>query len=81
MFRTPVKRLRALIELADDLLGDSFDDAPTLDTQLHVDHPHRAPLRWQRERRPGTVPPAPAHCLSPIRPARVPGEATRPVTR
>jgi hypothetical protein len=29
-------------------------------------HPHRHPLRWERQRRPGSVPHPPAHCISPI---------------
>src|ERR1700690_2138321 len=29
-------------------------------------HPHRRPLRWERERRPGSVPHPPMHCLSPV---------------
>jgi hypothetical protein len=30
-------------------------------------HPERAPLRFQYARRPGTVPPRPAVCISPVR--------------
>jgi hypothetical protein len=30
-------------------------------------HPHRRELRWERKRRPGSLPPRPAHCISPVR--------------
>lgn len=43
----------------DDVLGD-----PRL---LENDHPHRIPLRWNYERRGGSVPPRAAHCISPVR--------------
>ncbi|MGO9954626.1 MAG: hypothetical protein ACLP50_01360 [Solirubrobacteraceae bacterium] len=58
MFQASVRRLKALLSLADDLLGDPEPVAR---------HPHRRPLRLEHERRPGTVPPPPAHCLSPVR--------------
>jgi hypothetical protein len=29
-------------------------------------HPHRRELRWERARRPGTLPRPPAHCISPV---------------
>jgi hypothetical protein len=71
MFRPTLQRFRAWVELADDLLGDAPEaDSPAL-AQLHIQsHPHRRPLRWERSRRPGSVAPAPASCLSPVRPAR-----------
>jgi hypothetical protein len=81
MFRTSVKRLRAILELADDVLGDPADDASAHDTELHIGHPHRTTLRWQRARRPGSVPPAPAHCLSPVRAGRAVSEPGSPVGR
>jgi hypothetical protein len=81
MFRTSVKRLRVLLELADDVLGDPADDATAHDIELHIAHPHRTPLRWQRDRRPGTVRPAPAHCLSPVRAGRAAAEVDSRVGR
>jgi len=66
MFRTSLQRVRVWLEVFDDVLGDAHDAAPAADAQLHS-HPHRTPLRWQRARRPGSVPASPAHCLSPVR--------------
>jgi len=62
MFQSSAKRLRALLSLADDILGDP---AP----ELEVPHPHRRPLRFEHRRRPGSVPAPPARCISPVRPA------------
>jgi hypothetical protein len=68
MFRSTLTRLRAVLELADDLLGDPYDEPQPPTAQLHTAaHPHRRPLRWERSRRPGSVPAKPAHCLSPVR--------------
>ena len=69
----------------DELLAADYDfdvaaepsgcDAP-LPVDRHREHPHRTPLRSARERRPGRVPTAPAHCISPIRATgRTPGSA------
>ena len=72
MFQSSVKRLKALLSLADDLLGDP-EPAP-------APHPHRRPARVRIERRTGSVPARPAHCLCPVRPA--PRDGDRPyVTR
>jgi hypothetical protein len=60
MFQSSGKRLRAWLSLVDDVLGDPPVDVP---------HPHRRPLRLERERRPGSVPARPAHCVSPLRTA------------
>ena len=61
MFQASRKRVRALRTLVDDVLGDpEMPAAP---------HPHRRPVRIDRERRAGSVASAPAHCLSPV-PAR-----------
>jgi hypothetical protein len=70
MFRSSANRLRAWWAFAEDLLGD-----PPADAHLEPweTHPHRRPLRWQRERRAGSVPAAPAHCLCPIRRAPTAG--------
>lgn len=85
MFRPSLERLQAWIELADDVLGDPSADAQPPAAQLHTGeparprgtHPHRRALRWQRARRPGTVPAAPAHCLSPVRASGQRGAAER----
>jgi len=70
MFYSSANRLRAWWELVEDLLEDFLGDPPA-DAQSDLEpwetHPHRRPLRWQRERRGGSVPAAPAHCLCPIR--------------
>lgn len=58
MFHSSAKRLRALLSLADDILGDPEPETP---------HPHRRPVRIERKRRPGSVAAPPAHCLSPVR--------------
>ena len=58
MFQASVNRFRALLTLVDDVLGDPEPPA--------APHPHRRPVRIQRERRPGTVAPRPTHCLSPV---------------
>jgi hypothetical protein len=62
MFRKHSERLQRLLSLLDDVLGDAPEEAPP--------HPHRRVLAWQPARRGGSVAPRPAHCLSPIRPAR-----------
>jgi hypothetical protein len=66
MFHSSAKRLRALLTLTDDLLGDPPTPAP---------HPHRRTVNIERERRPGSVSPRAMRCLSPVRPA--PGDASR----
>ncbi|HEY6525705.1 MAG TPA: hypothetical protein VIY10_18120 [Solirubrobacteraceae bacterium] len=58
MFQASVKRFRALVTLFDDVLGDPEPPAAL--------HPHRRPVRIQRERRSGTVAPRPTHCLCPV---------------
>ena len=69
MFQSSTKRLRAWMDVVDDMLvGDPPADAP-LEVPLWAAHPHRRPVRWQRGRRAGSVPVAPAHCLCPVRPA------------
>jgi hypothetical protein len=45
-----------------------FDGEPaSFDRSSYAGHPHRRALRWERRRRPGTVPARPAHCISPVR--------------
>jgi hypothetical protein len=82
MFQSSTKRLRAWLDVVDDMLaGDPPADAH-LEEPLWVTHPHRRPVRWQRARRAGSVPAAPAHCLCPVRPAPGVNEVTeRPSTR
>lgn len=62
MFQSSAKRLRTWLRFAEDVLGDPPVQVPP--------HPHRRPLRWERERRAGSVAPRPAHCLSSVRPVR-----------
>jgi hypothetical protein len=59
MFQSSKMRVRAWLDRFDDVLGDPPEVAPL--------HPHRVPLRWDRARRPGSVPSRPAHCISPVR--------------
>jgi hypothetical protein len=74
MFRTAkfLTWLERIDEALDDVLGDPLIAEPP--------HPHRIPLRWSYERRRGSLPPRPAHCLSPVRGgggARQPDHAAR----
>jgi hypothetical protein len=62
MFQSSSKRLRAWLRWTEDILGDPPEDVQP--------HPHRRELRWDRERRGGSVPARPAHCISPVRPAK-----------
>jgi hypothetical protein len=59
MFQRSSERLYRLLSLLDDVLGDPIEEA--------APHPHRRALRWERERRPGSVAARPAHCISPVR--------------
>lgn len=74
MFQSSAKRLRALLSLAEDVLGDpgpllGYREPPLGDPEPQAPHPHRRPLRFEHQRRPGSVAPPPAHCISPVRPA------------
>jgi hypothetical protein len=69
MFQSAANLLRTCRLLADDLLGDPMDPPPVREETAH---PHRRHLRWERERRPGTIPPPPMRCLSPLRAASSP---------
>ena len=66
------KRLRAWMsrfeDVLDDVLGDPPVDARHASTNRSTwsAHPHRKPLRPHRRRRPGSVAPAPAVCISPV---------------
>jgi hypothetical protein len=66
MFLASANRLRTWLRWAEDVLGDSPDDAHG-DHDDYLSHPHRRPLRWERERRAGTVAAHPAYCISPVR--------------
>ncbi|HLI59810.1 MAG TPA: hypothetical protein VKV21_09125 [Solirubrobacteraceae bacterium] len=66
MFQASKKRLQRLLDVVDDMLvgapEEAFEDA--------APHPHTRRVMLRVERRAGTVPLRPAHCLSPIeRPA------------
>jgi hypothetical protein len=70
MFQSSKKRLRAWLEVVDEMLvGDPPVDAHA-EPPLWATHPHRRPVRPQRVRRAGSAPAAPAHCLCPVRPVR-----------
>jgi len=68
MFQSSSNRLRAWLSRAEDILGDSPEDAHDL-LDDPFSHPHRRPLRWERTRRAGAVAPRPAQCISPVRAA------------
>jgi hypothetical protein len=68
MFQSSKKRLRAWLDVVDDMLVDDPPADAHLEAPVWATHPHRRPLRWQRARRAGSVPAAPAHCLCPVRP-------------
>jgi hypothetical protein len=59
MFQRSRRPFRALLNLIDEMLSDAASEA--------APHPHRRPLRWQPARRPGSVAPRPAQCISPVR--------------
>lgn len=63
MFQLTPERLNRLLTLLDDVLGDPIDEAQP--------HPHRQPLSWHPIRRPGTIAPRAAACLSPVRSRRL----------
>jgi hypothetical protein len=51
---------------ADAQLGEADAELGGLAADRARSHPHRRALRWDRERRPGSVPHPPAHCISPV---------------
>jgi hypothetical protein len=69
MFRSTARNLRTWwTDFSDDILGADLPATPYDDAlDYHLNHPHRQPLSRSRPRREGTVPPRPAHCLSPVR--------------
>lgn len=72
MFQGSVNRFRAFMAHVDDMLVGTDGDA---DVQADAGaapaatapHPHRRPVRINRVRRDGAVPPRPALCLCPVR--------------
>ncbi len=69
MFQSSKTRLRTWMARLDDILADHPDELRA-DDAGYLHHPHRTPLRWQRERRLGSVAQRPAHCITPVRAAR-----------
>jgi hypothetical protein len=74
MFQSSTERLRAWLAAVDTaLLGAprelaGCEPAPCeLEPEPWATHPHRRLLRWERERRAGSVPHPPAYCLCPVR--------------
>jgi hypothetical protein len=66
MFLATKKRLQHLLDVVDDMLVG----APEEDIEVAASHPHARTVQLRIERRPGSVGPRSAHCLSPIqRPA------------
>jgi len=75
MFQSSLKRVRLWVERT---LAPIEHPPETANAQLiaadeqsaapPARHPHRRELRWERDRRPGSIPPPPAHCISPVRP-------------
>ena len=61
MFQASKKRLQRLLDVVDDMLVG----APEEDMEIAA-HPHARTVQLRIERRPGMVPPRPAHCLSPL---------------
>jgi len=72
MFQRRLRPFRAVLSLVDDMLGDDFAEAAD-----EAPHPYRRSLRWQRVRRPGSVPSRAAHCISPVRATASPRERER----
>jgi hypothetical protein len=79
MFHSSATRLRAWLRWTEDILGDPPDGAQRDEYDVHR-HPHRRPLRWQRDRRPGAVAAPAAHCISPVR-QRAEAERREPAGR
>lgn len=72
--RPPIRQLTdSLLEVADAALRPEAGAScgPADGAEVHRTHPHRAPLRIERVRRRGAVPPRAQHCLTPV--TRAPG--------
>jgi hypothetical protein len=68
MFRASTHRLRSWLSAATaDILGGDLE-ADETEIEYFRGHPHRRELRFETRRRPGAVPPRPAHCIFPVRP-------------
>ncbi len=63
MFQATKKRLQLLLDVVDDMLVG----APEEDMEIAAPHPHARTVQLRIERRPGSVMPREAHCLSPVR--------------
>jgi hypothetical protein len=63
MFQASRQRLQRLLDVVDDMLVG----APEEDSEMAAPHPHERTVQLRIERRAGTPPPRPAHCLLPIR--------------
>ncbi|MDQ6777542.1 MAG: hypothetical protein M3071_15310 [Actinomycetota bacterium] len=68
MFRASLNRI---LDWAENALAPIEDELAVGEDQVEVmtpaPHPHRRELRWDRKRRPGSIPHAPAHCVSAVR--------------
>jgi hypothetical protein len=60
MFQSSKKRMRALLDVVDDMLAGAPEPVDP--------HPHQRSVQLRIERRPGSVAARPMHCLSPVRP-------------
>ena len=61
MFQSSKKRMQALLDVVDDMLAGAPEPV--------APHPHQRSVKLRIERRPGSVPARPMHCVSPVRPA------------
>ncbi|HWF51211.1 MAG TPA: hypothetical protein VG294_11290 [Solirubrobacteraceae bacterium] len=68
MFRSSLNRI---LDWAENALAPIEEDVEVggdeIEPILVAAHPHRRELRWERKRRPGSIPHPPAHCISPVR--------------
>jgi hypothetical protein len=78
MFQSTKRRLQDLLDIVDDMLVGApetgFDHDGEPDDDAAVLHPHHRSVQLRIQRRPGTIPARPMHCLSPVR-------SQAPVTR
>ncbi len=62
-----------------ELVPDRYEPAPAHAATSSTPHPHRRPLRSERNRRPGRPPAREQHCISPV--TRTSSSATQPTSR